>query len=270
MIVARFGEIFLKSKPVKKRFLTQLANNMRTALRKEGIKAEVIEKRLRLYIYPDTEEEKALRVLKRIFGVVSLSKATEVNPEVNEIKKESEKKIKDWKAGTFAVKAQRISKKYSFTSKDLEIEVGSLIQKETGLEVDLSNPDKVLYIEVYRDKAHVFTDKTRGPGGIPLGVAGTLRSPLKTKEDLAASWMMMKRGCMIKPIDNEINSQIKRSFEEWDLTDKKTSEPVGTVTGTKNIKELLKDYKKYQKPIYTPLIGLKEKEIEQLKKRIID
>ncbi len=266
MIIARFGEIFLKSTPVKKRFLSQLASNMCEALKREDIDAKVTQKRLRLYIY---SEEGTLEILKRIFGVVSLSKAVEVKPELKEIKEESEKMVKNWKKGTFAIKAQRITKNHPFTSKELEIKIGSLVQKETGLEVDLDNPDNTLYIEIYKDKAHIFTDKERGPGGIPLGVAGTLNSPLKEPKDLIAAWMMMKRGCMIEPIKKEIDPSIERNFEEWNLTNNETSEPVGTVTSSITTEDLLKDYKKYQRPIYTPLIGLSERELEELKNNIM-
>jgi len=274
MIIGRFGEIFLKSKPVKKRFLSQLGNNMRTALRREEIEAKVKEKRLRLYVYPkhDSKESEALNTLKRVFGIVSLSRATETEPEKQRIKEKTEEMIKEWpNTGTFAVRAQRITKDHPFTSKDLEEELGAAINNEKNLEVDLDNPDRTLYVEIYNDKAHVFTEKIRGTGGVPLGVAGTLKSPLKTPEDLAAAWMMMKRGCMIKPINaKDINPELKKSFQEWNLTRKEPEGPVGTVTGSTKMEKSIKDHEEYQRPVYTPLIGMDQKEIEQLKCRIMN
>jgi len=274
MIIGRFGEIFLKSKPVKKRFLSQLGNNMRTALEKEGIKAKVSEKRLRLYVYleDDSREPKALNTLKRVFGIVSLSRATETEPEKQRIKEKSEQMIKEWpNTGTFAVRAQRITKDHPFTSKDLEEEIGAAINNEKDLEVGLDNPDRTLYVEVYNDKAHVFTEKVRGPGGVPLGVAGTLKSPLETPEDLSAAWMMMKRGCMIKPMsEKNVDSELKESFKKWNLTNKKPEEPLGTVTGSTTIEKALKDHEEYQRPIYHPLTGMNKEEIDQIKEMTIN
>ncbi len=270
MIIARFGEIFLKSKPVKKRFLSQLGNNMRTALKKNGINAEVKEKRLRLYIYPEKQGEKALNTLKKIFGVVSISKAVETETNKEKIREKAKEKVKNWKKGTFAIRAQRITKDHDFTSKDLEEEIGRTVEKETGLKVDLDNPDHILYIEVYGEKSHLFTEKIKGPGGIPLGVAGTLKSKLETEEDLLAAWMMMKRGCMIEPVKEKKNKKLDKTLEKWNLTEKKPTEPQGTVTGTKNIENAIEDHEKHVKPIYTPLIGLNEEKIDKIKKKVFD
>ncbi len=259
MIVARFGEIFLKSDKVKKRFLSQLINNIKTA-----VDEEVTRKRLRIYIYPENEE-KTLKELKKVFGLVSISPAKETKPKLDEIKKIAKQKTSEWE-GTYSVRAKRITKDYPFTSKDAEEEIGATIQQETGLEVDLDNPDNTLYIEFYEDKAHIFTEKIKTPGGLPLGVSGTLEAEITSKEDLTACWMMMKRGCLIKL--QKTNPELKKTFKKWNLTPKKPSEPQGKITGTTEIDQFTQENKETEKPLYAPLLGLKEGEISDLETKI--
>lgn len=258
MIVARFGEIFLKSKPVKKRFKSQLINNIQTA-----VDGKVSRKRLRILVYQD-EEEEAIKKLGRVFGIVSFSPAEETKPDIDEVKEIAREKTKNWE-GTFAVRAQRITKDYSFTSKDVEEEVGAVIQGETGLEVDLDDPDNVFYAEFYGDDAYVFTEKIKGPGGLPLGVSGTLEASLENENDLLACWMMMKRGCLIKTLKTD--SRIKKAFEKWNQTDKKPGRVFGSIKSTLDVDEVLLKEKR-EKPVYTSLIGLNEKELENLRERV--
>lgn len=266
MIVARFGELFLKSKPVKKRFLNQLGNNIRTGLEREGIKVNVSVKRLRITIETEdsSEEEKALRIMKRTFGLVSVSRALRTEPKLDKVTEKALKLTSNWKKGTFAARAQRITKNYPFTSIEAEREVGGEVQEQTGLKVDLDNPNHSLFLEFYGEDAYVFTEKQRGPGGLPLGVAGTLEADIKNEKDLAACWMMMKRGCLIKPI--EINPELKETFEKWSLTDKKPGEPVGRVSGAFELNEIEEEGK--EGPVYRPLIGLKRRELKEIKARI--
>lgn len=266
MIIARFGEIFLKSKQVKKRFISQLVNNIQTT-----VNGRVRGKRLRIYIYPDNEE-KAKEKLRKIFGVVSISPAKETKPRIEKIKKEALKATRNWEKGTFAVRAQRITKDYDFNSQDIEREIGAAIQKQTDLEVDLDNPNHVFYVELYKDKAHTFTEKIEAPRGLPLGVSGTIEAEIETEEDLIACWMMMKRGCIIKPVNkNSMDSKLKKTLDKWHVTNKKPDEEIlGEVKGTTEVKETLKESKEREKPVYTPLIGLSEEKIEELKEKVFE
>lgn len=266
MIVARFGELFLKSKPVKKRFLNQLGNNIRTGLRREGIDADVSVRRLRITV--DTkgfeEEARALEVMKRIFGLVSISPAVRTEPKLNEVTDKAIQMTADWKEGTFAARAQRITKEYPFTSTEAEREVGGAVQDQIGLKVDLDEPDHSLFMEFYGKDAYVFTEKHEGPGGLPLGVAGTLKAEIKTENDLAACWMMMKRGCLIKPV--EIAPKLEKVLEKWNLTDKKPGEVVGRVSGAFELNEIEKG--DGEEPVYRPLIGLNREELEEIKAKV--
>lgn len=266
MIIVRFGELFIKSKPVKERFLNQLTDNIEEGLRRNGIKAKVINKRLRLFVTPEEDEEEALKVITRVFGVVSASKARVTRPELDEVTQAALEMTQNWEKGTYAVRAQRITKNYPFTSTEAEREVGGAIQDEKGLKVDLDNPNKTLFLEFYGEKAHLFKEKQEGPGGLPLGVAGTLKANIETEKDLAACWMMMKRGCLIQP--TQTNPELKKHHEKWSITNKKPSEIEGEVKGTFELKELGEIKKKKETPTYTPLIGLTEKELNELTTKI--
>ena len=67
LIIARYGELALKSDGVRKRFENRLANNIRAS-----IDAEVKVRQARIYISPKDFND-AIEKLERIFGIVSYS-----------------------------------------------------------------------------------------------------------------------------------------------------------------------------------------------------
>ena len=69
LIIARYGELALKSDGVRKRFENRLANNIRAS-----IDAEVKVRQARIYISPK-DFNGAIEKLERIFGIVSFSPA---------------------------------------------------------------------------------------------------------------------------------------------------------------------------------------------------
>ena len=67
LIIARYGELALKSDGVRKRFENRLANNIRAS-----IDAEVKIRQARIYIFPEDFDD-TIEKLERIFGIVSYS-----------------------------------------------------------------------------------------------------------------------------------------------------------------------------------------------------
>ena len=62
---------------------------------------------------------------------------------------------------TFAVETVRRGR-HNFSSIDVNVVCGRAIQEESGCDVDLSNPDKIFRIEIFRDKAYIIlTEKRR-------------------------------------------------------------------------------------------------------------
>ncbi|MFB6088768.1 MAG: tRNA sulfurtransferase, partial [Candidatus Aenigmatarchaeota archaeon] len=192
----------LKSKPVRRRFSDRLITNIHKGLDSENIEHGVEKTRGRIFI--ETEKiDGAVEILRKIFGIVSISPVKEIESDLNticdEITEISQEYFED--GDTFSIRARR-SGSHNFTSQMIERKAGSMVLgANEDLEVDLDNPDKTIYVEARQRGSYIFLEKVEGPGGMPLGtqekvlvlVSDTLYSPV-------ACWLMMKRGCSVLPI----------------------------------------------------------------------
>jgi len=196
IVIVRYGEIFLKSEPVRKRFEKRLLDDIRHRLK--GTDFRIKRKRHRIYVVTE-EPEKAAELLTRVFGIVSVSSAVEISADIGEITKTAVAVAKDVIVPneTFAVRAERTGN-HEFSSKDVEERAGEAILNSLDTTVNLSSPDKTIFVEVRDDQAFIFDTKIRGPGGLPSGTQGKLISLISSGIDSpVATWMMMKRGCTI-------------------------------------------------------------------------
>ena len=97
---------------------------------------------------------------------------------------------------TFRVTAKRANKSFELSSQQMAVKLGEDLMKETGLGVDLSNPQATLFVDILSDRILLYTSKVRGPGGLPVGVTGKVVHLLSGGIDSpVAAWLMMKRGC---------------------------------------------------------------------------
>jgi thiamine biosynthesis protein ThiI len=100
---------------------------------------------------------------------------------------------------SFAVRATRADKSFSFTSPEIGEIVGRAVQNQSGAAVDLRAPEVVIRVEVLSREIFVSVDRRRGPGGLPVGTGGTVVALLSGGIDspVAAS-RMMQRGCRVE------------------------------------------------------------------------
>jgi thiamine biosynthesis protein ThiI len=195
-VIVRYGEIFLKSDYVRKRFEDLLVRNMEGKMRKEKLPYRIYQKRHRIYV-KTKETDAVCDILKNTFGVVSVSPAKEISSEREDVISSCmELAVDALNAGeTFAVRVQRAGS-HGYKSKDIEAEAGSRILDRIAVKVDLENPEKTIYAEIRDETAYVYAQKIDGLGGLPYGSQGTLVSLLSTGIDSpVSSWMMMRRGC---------------------------------------------------------------------------
>lgn len=230
-IIIRYGEIGTKARGTRKRFEQTLKDNIKNTLKKYNIYSEVdiLHTRLLLTINKDNLD-KSLELLGKISGIVSYSPILECNLDINEIEKlaievfdKEIKKIKETNdtkdITTFAVKTQRVKKKFKMNSMELSSYVGSSIalryeNSPINLKVDLKNPDILLNIELM-DNAMIFTKKIKGIGGIPVGTQGKIVVLLSDGIDSSvASYYIIKRGC------NAVFLHMKLSEEGLEKTKK--------------------------------------------------
>ncbi len=220
LIIIRYSEIFLKSEPVKKEFENQLINNIRLKLRNSDIK--ITRGRHRIYVKTKDAVNQANKI-KNICGIKTLSPAIESDSSIKEISKNAQKIAEEIieKGDGFAVRAKR-SKDYPLKSKEIEEQLGKLILENNNCHVNLSNPDKTIFIEINGDKAYLFHKKIKGVGGLPYKTQGKLITLLSGGIDSpVASWMMMRRGCEIIALhfgaDKKEIKKIVKQLEEYSV-----------------------------------------------------
>ena len=204
-ILVRYGEIFLKSEPVRRRYEKRLKYNMRAALKTAGVeKAEIERKRGRIFVKVAAKDiDKVCEALVKVFGIVSFSSCWHLKTsEVKKIQAFVKKNYAKWieRGQKFAVRAKRTGVQTKpkhgalYTSMQLAKLIGDVVDRK----VDLGEPDVTISVEVLDDDCYIYTEKIAGAGGLPVGTAGKVVCLVSGGIDsAAATWLMMKRGCQI-------------------------------------------------------------------------
>jgi tRNA uracil 4-sulfurtransferase len=199
IVMARYGELFLKSEPVKRHFIGMLLRNIRKALGAAGLTCRYETPRGRILIYGDWPEQ-AAGIVSRIFGIVDVSVCHRTSTELADLSAVALSLAKPrLRAGMrFAVRAKR-QHKTGLNSQELGTEIGSHIYDNLpGLVVDLDTPEYEVFIEVRDFGGLVYDRRIPGPGGLPWGTQGRVLVLLSAGIDSpVASWLSMKRGCEI-------------------------------------------------------------------------
>jgi len=215
-IFVRYGELGLKSPPVRRRMEKRLAINIKILLEKIGLTNIDITinrswARLIISLEGFTSKEDITQkiisvVANNVAGITSLSPVTRISSDMEEIKKTALTLAKKnmQPGSSFAVRARRIGN-HNYTSQDLERLVGEVLfeslAKKLNLTVNLTKPDYTLSIEVKDEVAFIFDEKISGIGGLPQGTHGTIYSILRgSVEDAIAGFLLSKRGANVIPI----------------------------------------------------------------------
>lgn len=222
MIIVRYGEIFLKSEFVRKKFVEKLVSDIESKLKRSRIKNKIYKQRHRIFIklYSKDDLGLGLDVLKRTFGIKSVSPAIETSSDLQSLKEKTielaDKILSE--NDTFAIRVTRENYE-SYTSKELEEILGREVLKNVKCKgVNLTKPKKTIFVEIRGNKAYIFTEKIRCYGGLPYGSQGKVLCLLSGGIDSAvATFLAMKRGC--EPIvltfaKNENDAKIVKKIVE--------------------------------------------------------
>ena len=198
LIIARYGEIGIKSPKIRSRFERKLVKNI-----KATFECEVERNQGRIYIFPKDFEE-GIEKLNRVFGVVSYSPATSTRADYESIDETLGQYTRELiseglidENTKFAIKCRRVGT-HEFTSQEMAAHCGGVVRNVVLAPVDLTNPDLTIFVEIRDDDAYIFHEKIRGPGGLPLGTQGKVVVLLSSGIDSpVAAYLMMKRGCEV-------------------------------------------------------------------------
>jgi thiamine biosynthesis protein ThiI len=200
-VVKYFPEITIKSKPVRRRFVGHLADNLRALLRE--IEPGVVVRRGwdKLQVETGCDEPAVLnRMVRAMRNAPGITYILEVNEyplgELEDIADRVLPVYAERLAGrTFAVRCRR-SGQHDFTSVDVERRLGTAVLARTeAAGVDLKEPEVVVDVEISQDRLYVVGRRHRGLGGYPVGSIDPVLSLISGGFDSpVASYLTMKRG----------------------------------------------------------------------------
>ncbi len=203
-VMARYGEIGVKSDRVRSRYERLLVNNIGAMLQENGIPFErILRERGRIYI--EASDSRAAEAIARVFGVVSTSPVAVAGAAIGEVCDTAAALGREaiGRGESFAIRARRAGA-YPFTSQEIGRMCGDAVfdaVRERGPRVDLKNPDHEIFVEVRESRAYVFSRIIKGVGGMPLGSQGKMVALISGGIDSpAAAWLMMRRGCDLIPV----------------------------------------------------------------------
>lgn len=201
-LLLRFGEFTLKGKN-RNRFERSVLNHIRSVLTPYP-GAKIIKEYGRLYVELNGESPEALiQVLKKVFGLVSISPVRVCSSEPDRIietavefvgQKELEGTV------TFKVNARRVWKQFPHSSQEMNHLVGSpLLRTYPQLKVKVKQPDMELRVEIRENETYLYYEVIPGAGGYPLGTNGKAMLLLSGGIDSpVAGWSAMRRGLEIE------------------------------------------------------------------------
>jgi len=196
-----FPEIIVKSRPVRKQFISQLRKNLKKILApivnepKISGSWDLIE--LDLDSSDEHLEEQVVNRLQSTPGIDFILKVKSFDFESiadisNIVIQEFSDEVID---KTFCVRVKR-SGKHVFTSIDIEQQVGgALFHNSSNAGVKLKDPQVTVNLEIRGNTLLTVVERIQGLGGFPMGQQESCVSLISGGFDSSvASYMMMKRG----------------------------------------------------------------------------
>ena len=200
VIILRYGELYLKGNN-KSYFEKVLIKNIKESLKDFKAEVKKITGRLIVSNYNNDDESVIIDKLSKIFGLVSLSVASEIDTDKEKIIDYC--KGIDLKNKTFRVNVKRADKTFPIQSDQFARYLGGvLLSCKENLKVDLHNPEKIVSVDIRENgKTYIFTEKIECAGGMPVSTAGKGLLLLSGGIDSpVAGYMMSRRGMSLSAL----------------------------------------------------------------------
>ncbi len=199
--IVHYHELALKGRN-RDYFEQRLVRNIQLALKDLGAtRVESLRSRIRIVLPLSASDEIVTDRLTRVFGIANFSLAHALpldlaKPDWDALKHAIGQEVQGQSFSTFRVSAKRADKRLGPTSMDVEKNIGAYLCALTGKKVDLAKPDLTVHIELLSKDMYYAINKIAGPGGMPVGVSGTVACLISGGIDSpVAAYRMMKRGC---------------------------------------------------------------------------
>jgi len=203
LIIKVFPEITVKSRPVRKQFIRQLAKNIKNLLREITPNFSLDGSWDNLeFQTPETDKAVLNALNARLRETPGIGQFLEVREypftHIDEITRHCLEHYAEQVAGkTFAVRCKRIGK-HPFTSMDVERLVGSHLMKNgKAVGVSLKQPEVEIKLEIRGQRLFLVTRQHQGMGGYPLGAVDQCLVLMSGGFDsTVAAFQMMRRGLL--------------------------------------------------------------------------
>ena len=198
LLMIHYGELSTKGEN-KKAFIQELAKNIRHALKTFS---GVVVTYDRDHAYVDlagADPEPIISRLSDVSGIQKISLVHKSEKDFEALKTNALSLIKGEKGSTFKVVAKRADKHYQLDSYGIACGLGSYIEGNSPLKVDVHDPDITLRVDVRKDAAYLSCHSYPGAGGYPLGMNGKAMMLLSGGIDSpVASYLLLRRGIRIE------------------------------------------------------------------------
>ena len=199
-VVKYFSEIAIKSKPVRRRLVSQLHENLKLVLKEIDPHIRVQKAWDKVLVETAVEDTTALQLMVEAMsntpGITYILEVAEYPlPPLEEIAELVLPVYGPRLAGkTFAVRCKRTGN-HEFTSVEVERKLGgALLARTEAAGVNLKNPEVRVELEISKKTLYVIGQRHRGLGGYPVGSVDPVLSLISGFDSPVASFLTMKRG----------------------------------------------------------------------------
>ena len=197
-IVVHYHEVALK-RGNRATFEMQLRKNILRATGRFGVK-EVDRRRGRILVYlaENADFARITSALQKVFGIAYFAPAERAEQEIDAMTEAALRLVANRHFESFRVETRRAQKDFPLDSVQVNRHIGRAIQDQTAARVDLNHPELTVHIEIYDNRAMVYSDRIPGAGGLPVGTGGKAVCLMSSGIDSpVAAYRIMKRGVQV-------------------------------------------------------------------------
>jgi len=198
VLLVHYHELGLKrgNRPL---FLRHLSRNLQRATADLGrLNLRQVSGRILLELDDHPDPVAVRDRARRVCGVASAALAYRVVSTVDAMKAAIAELVDGRRFASFRISARRAFKTYPMTSVELNRALGAFVLDRMRTRVDLEHAAQEILVEVLPAETYISFERAEGPGGLPVGVSGTVAALLSGGIDSpVAAWRMMKRGCRV-------------------------------------------------------------------------